>query len=81
MVTVLIVGKNGDITETNLKTFSIEEVCKKAKVKSTEDYKPKHVWTVTIKSVKYHIAVYAKVKGRAGQENKYDFPPPIDSEL
>jgi len=81
MVTVLIVGKNGEITETSLKTFSIEEICKKAKVKSTEDYKPKHVWTVTIKSVKYHIAVYAKVKGRAGQENKYDFPPPIDSEL
>lgn len=27
------------------------------------------------------IHLYAKKKGRAGNENKYEFPPPVDSEL
>lgn len=81
MIVVLLVEKSGQITETKLKTFSIEEICKKAKVKSVEDYKRKHVWTVNIESITYHIALYARTTGRAGQENKYDFPPPVDSEL
>lgn len=81
MVTVLIVGKNSEITETKLKTFSIEEICKKAKVKTVDDYKRKHVWTVTCNKQTYYIALYAKTNGRAGQENKYDFPPPVDSDL
>jgi hypothetical protein len=81
MVTVLIVGKNSEITETKLKTFSIEEICKKAKVKTIDDYKRKHVWTVILNKQSYYIALYAKTDGRAGQENKYDFPPPVDSEL
>lgn len=81
MVTVLIVGKNSEITETKLKTFSIEEICKKAKVKTIDDYKRKHVWTVMLNKQPYYIALYAKTNGRAGQENKYDFPPPVDSAL
>lgn len=81
MVAVLIVGKNSEITETKLKTFSIEEICKKAKVKTIDDYKRKHVWTVMLNKQPYYIALYAKTNGRAGQENKYDFPPPVDSEL
>ena len=81
MVTVLIVGKTGEITETKLKAFSLEEIYKKAKVKTIDDYKRKHVWSVTIGGTQYHIALYAKTKGRSGQENKYDFPPPVDTEL
>ena len=81
MVVVLLVDKSGQITETKLKTFSIEEICKKAKVKTVEEYKRRHVWSVTIKTGSYNIALYARSSGRAGQENKYDFPPPVDSEL
>jgi len=81
MVAVLIVGKSGEITETKLKTFSIEEICKKAKVKTIDDYKRKHVWTVMLNKQSYSIALYAKTDGRAGQESKYDFPPPVDSAL
>tara|TARA_B100001059_G_C17683485_1_gene501057 strand:- start:166 stop:894 length:729 start_codon:yes stop_codon:yes gene_type:complete len=83
MVAVLIVDKNGVITETNLKAFSLEEICKKAKIKTVEDYTRKQVWTVRLpkESESMHIALYARTKGRAGQENKYEFPPPIDHEL
>ncbi len=81
MVTVLLVAKSGEITETKLKSFSIEEICKKAKVKTVDDYKRKHVWTIMLNKKNYYIALYAKTNGRAGQENKYDFPPPVDTEL
>lgn len=83
MVVVLIVDKNGVITETNLKAFSLEEICKKAKIKTVEDYTRKHVWTVRLpkETDPMYIALYARTKGRAGQENKYEFPPPIDHEL
>ena len=29
----------------------------------------------------FAVEIYGKTTGRAGQENKYDFPPPIDSTL
>ncbi len=32
-------------------------------------------------STSYTVTVYGKTTGRAGQENKYDFPPPIDNTL
>ena len=81
MVTVLIVQKTGAVVETNLKQFSIEEVCKKARVKNATDYKQTTVWSIMIDKVQYHIALYARSTGRAGQENKYEFPPPVDSAL
>lgn len=81
MVTVLIVQKTGAVVETNLKQFSIEEVCKKARVKNATDYKQTTVWSIMIDKVQYHIALYARSTGRAGQENKYEFPPPVDSDL
>ncbi len=37
----------------------------------------RHSW----KTPNGEIQLYAKKKGRAGNENKYEFPPPIDSEL
>jgi len=30
---------------------------------------------------KYYIEVFAKTEGRPNSENKYDFPPPIDTKL
>jgi len=37
----------------------------------------RHSW----KTSKGEIHLYAKKKGKAGDENKYEFPPPVDSEL
>ena len=38
-------------------------------------------WNLITNHKKFNIEVYGKTSGRAGQENKYDFPPPIDKEL
>ena len=36
-----------------------------------------HTWSTP----EYDIQVYARTSGNAGTENKYDFPPPIDTVL
>jgi hypothetical protein len=38
-------------------------------------------WNAKYDGKKYFIEVYAKTDGRGNSENKYDFPPPIDSKL
>lgn len=81
MVLVVLVEKSGSLTDTKLKTFSVEEICKKAKIKNLEDCARKQVWTVYVQGKVHHIALYARSRGRAGQENKYDFPPPVDNVL
>ena len=36
-----------------------------------------HTW----KAATYEIHLYAKKRGKAGTENKYEFPPPVDNVL
>ena len=36
-----------------------------------------HSW----KTLTYDIQLYAKKRGKAGHENKYEFPPPVDTAL
>jgi hypothetical protein len=36
-----------------------------------------HTW----KTLTHDIQLYAKKRGKAGSENKYEFPPPVDSAL
>jgi len=88
MPCLLIVDKTGSIKELNVKSFSEDELYKKAGFKNTDGFELKTSWDIQLpnssdpsKTKKYFICVYGKTKGRAGQENKYDFPPPIDTTL
>lgn len=85
MTVILIVEKNGSIKETNVKNLQISELYKKAGFKSAEGFEQPIVsWPrpgIDPFTLDYQIQVYGKTKGRAGQENKYDFPPPIDTTL
>jgi len=83
MPCLLIVDKSGSIKELNVKTYSEDELYKKAGFKTNDGFELKTTWDIDIPNTgkKYFICVYGKTKGRAGQENKYDFPPPIDSTL
>jgi hypothetical protein len=80
MPTVIIVEKSGSIKEVNIKSYNEEELYKKAGFKVTDGFELQTKWTVNLDK-KYTVLLYAKVKGRAGQENKYDFPPPVDKNL
>ena len=78
MPVIVIVDTNGNLKDVKMKSVSDEELTKKCGLKTTD---AKHSWSVTIGKTVYDITLYAKTSGRAGQENKYEFPPPVDSEL
>lgn len=81
MPNILIVEKTGVIREVTIKTFSQEELHKKAGFKTSNDFKMVHSWTIEIEKTSVTITLYGKSVGRSGQENKYEFPPPADTML
>ena len=78
---VIIVEKTGVLKTLAIKEFKEEDLFKKCGFKKSEDFNKQVEWNVKCESKKYLIYVYAKVDGRANSENKYDFPPPIDTKL
>jgi len=85
MTVILIVEKSGNIKETNVKNVQVSDLYKKAGFKTDEGFtEPIISWPrpgIDPFTLDYQIQVFGKTKGRAGQENKYDFPPPIDTTL
>jgi hypothetical protein len=81
MPIITLIDKTGKIKDQNIKTFSESELYKKANYKSPEGFSRHHIWNITIKNKTYRIGLYAKNNGKAGQENKFDFPPPVDTVL
>lgn len=79
---IIIVEKTGELKLLSVKDFKEEELYKKCGFKKAEDFIKQTEWSVSYPaSSKYLIQVYAKTEGRANSENKYDFPPPIDTKL
>jgi hypothetical protein len=71
----------GSLKLLSIKDFKQEELFKKCGFKKAEDFNKQTEWTVKYDGKKYFIQVFAKSDGRANSENKYDFPPPIDTKL
>lgn len=78
---IIVVETNGNLKKTLFKKFNKETLYKKCNLKKPDDFEQKTKWSVTIDSEKYTVFLYAKEKGRANNENKYDFPPPVDNNL
>ena len=78
---IVIVEKSGDLKNLSIKDFKLEEVYKKCGFKKGEDFIKQVEWKIKMNGTKYLIEVYAKTDGRPTSENKYDFPPPIDTKL
>lgn len=78
MVLVVIVEKTGVLKELNLKDNNVENLYKKAGFKSDKGFEEQTTWKI---NKECSIVLYGKCDGRAGQENKYDFPPPVDNAL
>jgi hypothetical protein len=81
-ITILIIEKLGNIKEHTLKTYNESELYKKAGYKSADGFQCHAQWNVEeLNGKSYSISVFGKTTGRANQENKYEFPPPIDNTL
>lgn len=80
-VTILIVEKTGAIKECELASYVESDLYKKAGLKSATGFELQTEWGAEIDGKAYSVSVFGKDNGRAGQENKYEFPPPIDNLL
>lgn len=74
---IILISKGGSVKSQNAKNVLINELYKKCKLKNNTDFEKRHTWT----DENVYISIYAKDNGRAGQENKYDLPSPIDTNL
>lgn len=82
MPTILIVEKNGTLKEHTIKgDLNPDEFYKIAKFKDATDFENESSWEVDVLDKTYNISLFAKTTGRAGQENKYELPPPVDEIL
>lgn len=81
MSKALLIEKSGSIKEIILKKYDETELYKKAGFKTADGFELQTEWGAEIEKKKYNISIFGKTNGRAGQENKYDFPPPVDNSL
>lgn len=78
---IIIVERLGSLKVHTIKNFKQEELYSKCGFKKAENFNKQTEWQVKYDGKKYTIQVFAKDDGRANSENKYEFPPPIDTKL
>lgn len=81
MPSIIIIDKTGSVKSTNVKTLDVSELYKKCGFKSATGFSQHHTWPVEFNGVEYKLQLYGKIDGKAGTENKYEFPPPVDKVL
>ena len=78
MVKVIFVKKNGSLKNSSIKLDNLDNLYKKCLFSSNNHFDNRNIWSHD-NNVFYSI--FSKNKGKAGNENKYELPPPIDNEL
>lgn len=81
MVKFVIIEKTGNIKQVKSDTINREVLYKKCKFTNGDGFIKQHSWGVKVNGEQLNICLYAKTKGRANSENKYELPPPLDSDL
>jgi hypothetical protein len=81
MPSIIIIDKTGSVKSTNVKSLEVSELYKKCGFKSANGFALNHTWPVSFNGVEYALQLYGKIDGKAGGENKYEFPPPVDKTL
>lgn len=78
MPAIVSVETNGSLKEMSIKGG---ELFKKAGFKVATGFELRTTWNLVCDGKPYEIELYGKIDGRAGQENKYEMPPPVDNLL
>jgi hypothetical protein len=81
MTSIVLVEHNGNIKNIKSKDFSFDTLYKKCGFRSAENFDKMTTWSIEYNKEICNIELWAKNEGKANNENKYDFPPPVDSEL
>lgn len=78
---IVLVEKAGQLKQLCVKEFHEADLYKRAGFKSSTGFAERAEWTAVVDDKSYTVCLWAKVKGVAGNENKHDFPPPIDTTI
>ena len=79
---IIIIQKSGKVVQQSVHVTE-ENLYKIAAFKTNDHFEKQQIWrNLVVKKVRYDkVVVFGSTEGNAGQENKYDFPPPIDNTL
>lgn len=81
-ITFIIVEKSGSLKEVSVKEITVEEMYKKCGFRKGEDFECRTTWeNVQVGNQRHTVQLWARSEGKANTENKYDFPPPVDTNL
>jgi len=81
MVNIILVEKTGEL-KTSKYVSEKDELYKKCKFKKDENFVLRHSWSTKKDKFPFKkVSLYARDTGKANTENKYDFPPPVDTIL
>lgn len=81
MVKFVIIEKTGNVKQVKSDTINKDVLLKKCKISNGDGFIKQHSWGVKVNGQQLNMCLYAKSKGRANSENKYELPPPLDSDL
>jgi len=80
-LSVVIVEKLGSLKSLVIKDYKEDDLYKKCGFKKSDGFIKQTEWGIKMDGKKMIVSVYAKSTGKANSENKYDFPPPIDTTI
>lgn len=80
MTSIIIIDKGGSIKSTKAKNLTREIIYKKCGFRKAEGFDIRNKFVIKKFDVET-VEVWARDAGKAGTENKYDLPPPIDHAL
>tara|TARA_R110002074_G_scaffold214122_2_gene383918 strand:+ start:344 stop:1021 length:678 start_codon:yes stop_codon:yes gene_type:complete len=81
MTSIVLIDKNSSLKQTKVKNLAKDTLYKKCGFKVSGGFALRTVWKVKIEDTKMNIEMWSRDHGKAGTENKYDFPPPVDTAL
>ena len=81
MTSILLVESTGTLKLSKVKDVTFDNLYKKCGFRVAEHFAKRTTWNVPIGDEMISVELWSKNDGKAGSENKYDFPPPIDTAL
>jgi len=81
MTTIVLIDHNGNIKNVKTKELTQVTLYKKCGFRSNENFERTATWEVEYNKEVFMIELWAKSEGKSNNENKYDFPPPVDNIL
>ena len=81
MTSIILVESNGALKQSKVKDVTFDNLYKKCGFRVAEHFAKRTTWNVPIGEEMASIELWSKNDGKAGSENKYDFPPPVDTAL